>query len=108
MRKCPQLDLPDAAVAASADGVQVGGTVTGMIVIGCYIPIVAYDPQDTVRLGLTALPNAAADAAGGLPISDAGGQDVDTMWGYIPPDLGDVPTASELDAQHGDGRWTTY
>lgn len=34
--------------------------------------------QDSVRLGLTALPNAAADAAGGLPISDAGGLDLDT------------------------------
>ncbi len=28
--------------------------------------VVAYDPQDTVRLGLTALPNAAAQASGGL------------------------------------------
>lgn len=32
---------------------------------------------DNVRLGITALPNAAADAAGGLPISDAGGLDLD-------------------------------
>ena len=35
------------------------------------------DFSDSVRLGLTALPNAAADAAGGLPISDAGGLDLD-------------------------------
>lgn len=28
--------------------------------------VVAYDPQDAVRLGMTALPNAAAEAAGGL------------------------------------------
>lgn len=28
--------------------------------------VVAYNPQDSVRLGLTALPNAAAEAAGGL------------------------------------------
>ena len=41
------------------------------------ITLVAVDIQDTVRLGLTALPNAAADAAGGLPISDAGGLDLD-------------------------------
>lgn len=40
---------------------------------------VSYDPTDSVRLGLTALPNAAADAAGGLPISDAGGLDLDTQ-----------------------------
>jgi hypothetical protein len=37
----------------------------------------AANPSDSVRLGLTALPNAAADAAGGLPISDAGGLDLD-------------------------------
>jgi hypothetical protein len=41
--------------------------------------IVAYDPFDSVRLGLTSLPNAAADAAGGLPISDAGALDLDTL-----------------------------
>jgi len=39
---------------------------------------VAFDPTDSVRMGQTALPNAAADAAGGLPISDAGGLDLDS------------------------------
>ena len=34
---------------------------------------------DAVRAGLTALPNAAADAAGGLAISDAGGLDLDGL-----------------------------
>jgi len=74
-----RLDLPDAAVASAAgvNGVMVGGAVTGMIVIGCYVELTAYNPYDTVRAGLTALPNAAADAAGGLPISDAGGLDLD-------------------------------
>ena len=74
-----RLDLPDAAVVAGSgeNGVMVGGTVTGMIVIGCYIPLVDYDPYDSVRAGLTALPNATADAAGGLPISNAGGLDID-------------------------------
>ena len=61
-----RLDLPDAAVASGSAGVLVHGTVTGMVVIGAYIQLVAYDPFDTVRLGLTALPNAAAEAAGGL------------------------------------------
>lgn len=74
-----RLDLPDAAVAAGATGVLIHGTVTGMVVIGCYIQLVAYNPFDAVRLGLTALPNAAADAAGGLVISDAGGLDIDDM-----------------------------
>jgi len=80
-----RLDLPDAAVSSSAgvNGVMVGGTVTGMIVIGCYVPLVDHDPYDGVRLGLTALPNAAADAAGGLPISDAGGLDLDAKIGAL-------------------------
>lgn len=39
--------------------------------------VIAANLNDAVRLGLTALPNAAADAAGGLPISDAGGLDLD-------------------------------
>lgn len=73
-----RIDLPDAAVATGSNGCLVFGTVTGMVVIGCYIHLVDYDAQDTVRLGLGALPNAAADAAGGLPISDAGGLDLDS------------------------------
>ncbi len=72
-----RFDLPDAACAAGEPGVLVHGTVTGMVVIGEYIQLVAYDPFDTVRLGLTAMPNAAANAVGGLPVSDAGGLDLD-------------------------------
>ena len=37
------------------------------------------DLSDGVRAGLTALPNAAADGAGGLPISDAGGLAMDDL-----------------------------
>ena len=61
-----RLDVPDAAFAAGSDGVLIHGIVTGMVVIGSYVQLVAYDPFDTVRLGLTALPAAAAEAAGGL------------------------------------------
>jgi len=50
-----------------------------MVVIGGRVRLVDYDPEDTVRLGLTALPNAAADAAGGLVISDAGALDADAQ-----------------------------
>lgn len=38
----------------------------------------ALDLDDAVRGGMTSLPNAVVDAAGGLPISDAGGLDLDT------------------------------
>lgn len=41
----------------------------------------AFDLDDSVRGGMTALPNANADAAGGLLISDAGGLDMDAASG---------------------------
>jgi hypothetical protein len=50
-----------------------------MVVYGPTIQLVDFDPFDSVRMGMTALPNADADAAGGLPISDAGGLDLDAM-----------------------------
>lgn len=61
-----RFDLPDAAFATGANFVYIGGTVTGMIVIGGRVQLIDFDPNDTVRLGLTALPSAAAEAAGGL------------------------------------------
>jgi hypothetical protein len=56
------------------------------------VPLVAYDPYDVVRLGLTSLPNAAADAAGGLPISDAGGLDLDAHAALLSTVDGKVDT----------------
>ncbi len=78
-----RLDLPDAAVATGANYVDIGGTVTGMVVIGGRIRLVDVDLEDSTRAGLTALPNAAADAAGGLPISDAGGLDIDAQFAKL-------------------------
>ena len=88
-----RLDLPDAAWATGANSVLVGGTVTGMIVLGNEHQLTDCNPYDAVRMGMTALPNAAADAAGGLPISDAGGLALDTLLGRL---TGDVALASEL------------
>jgi len=92
-----RLDLPDPAVAAGSgeNSVLIGGTITGMIVIGNEHALVDYDPYDAVRLGLTALPNAAADAAGGLPVSDGGGLDVDAI----------LEDSNELQGNQGD--WAT-
>ncbi len=66
-----RLDLPDAAFASGANYVDVGGTVTGMIVIGGRVKLVGVNLEDAVRGGMTALPNAAAGANGGLPTVDA-------------------------------------
>lgn len=48
-----RVDLPDAAVASGSDGVLVFGTVTGMVVIGAYLHLVAYDPENAASLGLS-------------------------------------------------------
>ena len=75
-----RLDLPDAAVASGADSVVVTlKGATGMAQVSAEIQLTAVNNQDAVRGGMTALPNAAADAAGGLPISDAGGLDLDAQ-----------------------------
>lgn len=78
-----RLCLPIAAIAAGAAYVTISGDETDMVVFPVTVNLVGYDPSDGVRLGLTALPNAAADAAGGLPISDTGGQDVDAAITYL-------------------------
>lgn len=65
-------------VATGSEAVTIYLTATGVAPIALTIPLSLFNPQDGVRLGLTALPNAAADGAGGLPISDAGGLDIDT------------------------------
>ena len=114
-----RFDVPDAAFASGALSVSIQGTVTGMVVLPQTIQLVAFDTQDSTRLGLTALPNANADAAGGLPISDAGGLDLDTQlaatnevtaarmgaltdWidgGRLDLLLDDVPTTAEFEAR---------
>lgn len=66
---CPglyRLDIPDACLTgANHVTIHLKGA-TSMVPCLLEIELVAYDPQDTMRLGLTALPNAAAEAAGGL------------------------------------------
>lgn len=61
-----RLDIPDAVLATGPTvtiHLRGAANMTSAII---EIDLVAYDPTDTVRLGLTALPNAAAAATGGL------------------------------------------
>lgn len=72
-----RLDLSDTIVAAAGSVTLMLKGATNMAPVAIELQVVSFNPEDGVRLGLTALPNAAADAAGGLPISDAGGLDLD-------------------------------
>lgn len=77
-----RLDCADGVFAAGAwsAGVHIRDAGSnGVAPCTLEFQLVPWNPNDSVRLGLTALPNAAADAAGGLPISDAGGLDLDTI-----------------------------
>ncbi len=67
-----RLDLPDACFASGSPFVTINlAGATNMAQCPVLIPITAVDPQDSVRFGMTALPNAAAAASGGLIINGA-------------------------------------
>ena len=101
-----RLDLPDAAAATGVDYFDVGGTVTGMVVIGGRVRVTDVDLDDGVRAGVTSLPNAAADAAGGLIISDAGGLDADAMATSVTAI--EVDTGTTLDTKLNDIQGATF
>lgn len=62
-----RLDLSDAIVATGVNSVVVMlKGATGMAPLVLELALLAVDHQDAVRFGMTSLPNAAAEAAGGL------------------------------------------
>jgi len=91
-----RFDLPDAACASGVDKVVVHGTVTGMVVIGCVIQLTDVDLFDSVRGGMTALPNAAADAAGGLATSAGGATGIDDLATPTNITAGTITTTTNL------------
>lgn len=74
-----RLDVPDAAFTTGVDQVIVQiDPGAARVCAPVLVDITDMDLRDAVRGGMTALPNAAANAPGGLAISDAGGLDLDT------------------------------
>lgn len=66
-----RFDIPDAAFAAGANKAIVQVIGTNLLASPLEYQLVAFNPDDAVRMGLTALPNAAAEASGGLPTLSA-------------------------------------
>lgn len=89
-----RLDVPDAAFASGADSVVVTiRGATGMVQASAEIQLVAVDLQDAVRGGMTALPNANAEAAGGLYTRGTGaGQIAQQANGQIDVNLSTIKT----------------
>jgi hypothetical protein len=67
-----RLDLPDAAYASGVNHFTVGGALTGCVVIGGRVKLIDANLEDTVRLGLTALPNVAQGNAGAVVTAGTG------------------------------------
>lgn len=85
-----RLDLSDAVCASGVDSVTVMlKGATNMAPLLLEIQLTDVDLNDGVRAGMMALPNAAADAAGGLPISDGGGLNMDGVLSGNVPQTGD-------------------
>ena len=76
-----QLGIPNAALLTGATGVKVYLSATGCIPQVIDIELVAYDPQSSANLGLSALPTAADGAVGGLPVLDANSKVAATVTG---------------------------
>ena len=68
-----RLDVP-AAVFATTKGVVMLKGATNMVPVLLEYDVVSYDPTDTVRLGLTSIPNVAQGTTGAIATGNATGQ----------------------------------
>jgi len=88
-------DYPDAAWITGVDQIFcqiVVAAAKNAVAAPILIDLTDVDLRDSVRAGLTALPNAAADAAGGLVVSDSGGLDMDGVLSGNTPQTADNDT----------------
>lgn len=90
-----RVDIPNAVFAAGVKKavVMIKGAANAAPVALEY-QLVAYNPNDAVRLGLTALPNATAGASGGVPLGDASGRvDIGKLLGtaWLTPGTAGTP-----------------
>lgn len=69
-----RLDIPNVVFQTADKAVVMLKGAANMVPVVLEYQIVGFNPDDAVRLGLTALPSAAAGAAGGLPTGNASGQ----------------------------------
>jgi hypothetical protein len=92
-------DYPDAAFATGVDQVAlqlVVASANNAVAAPILVDIVDVDLRDTVRAGLTALPNAAADAAGGLATSAGGATGIDDLATPTNITAGTISTVTTL------------
>ena len=92
-------DYPDAAFVTGVDQITCDLLVAAAKnahVAPVIVDITDVNLRDAVRAGLTALPNAVVDAAGGLPISDAGGLDFDAILAAVITNAAGADIAADI------------
>lgn len=77
-----RFDLPTAVLSGNKGIVYLKGA-TNMVPVLLEYEVVAYDTQDTVRLGLTAIPNVASGSAGALVTSGTGTGQISLSAGAV-------------------------
>jgi len=91
-----RIDPPDAAWASGQQGVIIGGSATGMVVIGVYHPLVAYDGQNATSLGLSRLDAAMSSRAAETTV-DTVESSLSTLTTRIPDTLSLANINAEVD-----------
>jgi hypothetical protein len=100
-----QFGIPNTALATGASSVvlMIQGA-SGAAPILAEIQLVDYNPEDSVRMGLTALPNVVAGASGGVPLGDSSGQvivssvtaaGISSIWSKAMSDIATVPSITD-------------
>jgi hypothetical protein len=79
-----RFDIPDAAIAASNSfsSIHFKGA-TNLAPLPIEIELTAWDNQDAVRGGLTALPNVASGSAGAIPTTGTGANQISVSSGQV-------------------------
>ena len=87
-----EIGIPNAIFAAGANHAVVMIKGTGIAPVLLEYDLVAYDPLDGVRLGLTALPNVASGSAGAIITSGTGTAQLNVTSGNIAGSVASVAT----------------
>ncbi len=92
-----RFDVPDTVLAATPWATIYFSGAANMAPVIAELEIVSVNPFDSVRMGLTALPNASAGGAAGLPLGDANARvDVGKLLGtaWSTPTVAGVPNVN--------------
>jgi hypothetical protein len=87
-----EIGIPNAIFAAGVNHAVVMIKGTGIAPVLLEYDLVAYDPLDTVRLGLTAMPNVASGSAGAILTSGTGTAQLNVTSGNVSGSVASVAT----------------